>query len=210
MAIGIDDAGFVQARRFGDFAALIRAFEDARVIGVDMPIGLVDAPVRAADQAARAYLAGAASSVFNAPVRAALHADSYEDASAISRRIAGKGLSKQSFHLMAKIREVDAHATDARIFEVHPEVSFRLMGDGASVPRKKSWAGMRRRLARLAREGIVLPDALGEADDVGIDDVIDAAAAAWSARRIANGNARSFPAPPVHDDATGRTIAIWG
>jgi predicted RNase H-like nuclease len=43
---------------------------------------------------------------------------------------------------------------------------------------------------------------------VGVDDMIDAAAAAWSAARLLGGAARSLPDPPELDSA-GRQIAIW-
>jgi predicted RNase H-like nuclease len=38
-------------------------------------------------------------------------------------------------------------------------------------------------------------------------DVLDAAAAAWSADRIARGLARSLPDPP--EEIRGRKVAIW-
>jgi predicted RNase H-like nuclease len=40
-----------------------------------------------------------------------------------------------------------------------------------------------------------------------IDDVLDAAAAAWSANRIAKGEAVSLPDPPESKD--GLQVAIW-
>ena len=43
--------------------------------------------------------------------------------------------------------------------------------------------------------------------DVGADDLIDACACAWSARRIAEGRAVSFPADPPRD-ARGLRMAI--
>jgi predicted RNase H-like nuclease len=54
-----------------------------------------------------------------------------------------------------------------------------------------------------------LPADLGDANAVGIDDVVDAAAAAWSAARIALGSARTFPASPQQRMPSGRVIAIW-
>ena len=39
------------------------------------------------------------------------------------------------------------------------------------------------------------------------DDVVDAAIVAWSARRIARGEARPLPDPP--EVAHGRPVAIW-
>jgi predicted RNase H-like nuclease len=212
VTIAITDEGFAEARHFPDFAGLVNAYADAAVIGVDMPIGLVDDCPRRADQAARAFLSGQSSSVFNAPPRAVLAAKDYEDAQKRCRRATGKGFSKQSFAIVPKIIEVDAFVADPRVYEVHPEISFRLMNDGKRLAhRKKTWGGLQRRLALLATEGIELPRDLSDANHVGIDDVVDAAAAAWSARRIASGSARRFPADePAEKDVSGREIAIWG
>jgi predicted RNase H-like nuclease len=210
VAIGIDDRGFMGARSFADFAALMAANVSAKVIAIDIPIGLVDMPIREADQAARGILAGKTSSVFNAPPRRALAAVTYEQANVITLEVCKKGLSRQSYALFPKILEVDAFEGDKRVFEVHPEVSFRLMHPALPLQRKKSWGGLNARLARLAAHGIVLPASLGEADVVGIDDVVDAAVAAWSARRIHTGVARSFPLQPTQRSASERAIAIWG
>ncbi len=84
------------------------------------------------------------------------------------------------------------------------------MNEGRLPHGKKTWGGLQARLGLLRGQGIELPAVLGEADNVGIDDVVDAAAAAWSARRIARGHARSFPDPVVQRDPKGRMIAIWG
>jgi predicted RNase H-like nuclease len=53
----------------------------------------------------------------------------------------------------------------------------------------------------------VLPDNLGAAGAVPCDDILDAAAAAWSAHRIAKGIASSLPDPAQFVD--GQSIAIW-
>jgi predicted RNase H-like nuclease len=53
-----------------------------------------------------------------------------------------------------------------------------------------------------------LPGDLAEAGTVQADDILDAAAAAWSASRIASGHAVSLPDPPQLDEA-GYPIAIW-
>jgi len=60
----------------------------------------------------------------------------------------------------------------------------------------------------LKSVGIELPDDLGEVKEVGIDDVAGAAVAAWSARRIAAGEARSFPAEPEQRDQAGRVVVV--
>jgi predicted RNase H-like nuclease len=53
----------------------------------------------------------------------------------------------------------------------------------------------------------VLPDELGPAGQAPPDDILDAAAVAWSAHRMAIGAASSHPNPPEEDD--GSKIAIW-
>jgi predicted RNase H-like nuclease len=55
---------------------------------------------------------------------------------------------------------------------------------------------------------LVIPDVLEAVGMVPADDVLDAAAAAWSAQRIARGEAKSLPSPPEEDER-GREIAIW-
>ena len=133
--------------------------------------------------------------MFSMTPRAALEADGWEAANAISKELSGVGLSKQSYALVPKILEVDALAgSDDRVIEVHPEVSFRALSGGPLRGSKKSWSGMTQRRSLLATAGIELPDDLGEANGVPADDVLDAAVAAWSANRYARGEARRLPA----------------
>jgi predicted RNase H-like nuclease len=75
--------------------------------------------------------------------------------------------------------------------------------------RKSTWAGAERRRALLADAGIALNGELGLAGQaVGVDDVLDAGAAAWSALRVARGDAVSLPSPP-EVFADGWPAAIW-
>ncbi len=67
---------------------------------------------------------------------------------------------------------------------------------------------MTRRRALLAGAGIDLPDEPGRAGRAAPDDVLDAAAAAWSARRIASGCACSVLEHPPRDGG-GRPVAMW-
>jgi predicted RNase H-like nuclease len=117
-------------------------------------------------------------------------------------------VARQPSARFVKIREVDAWIDDARIHEIDPDVSFRVLnGDIALEYRKESWAGAHLRRRRLVDVGIVVPDGLGEVDkNVGVDDILDAAIAAWSARRIGRGQARRLPAEASQQHASGRTI----
>jgi len=64
------------------------------------------------------------------------------------------------------------------------------------------------RLELVRRHGVELHRTLEGIDKAGADDVLDAAAAAWSAWRVARGQARSLPEPP-ETGPTGRPVAIW-
>jgi predicted RNase H-like nuclease len=182
----------------------------ADVVAVDIPIGLPVAGPRAADFLARKAVGPRWRSVFITPPRAVLDASSYVEASRLCRRLCGTGLSQQAFALGPKIIEVDNWLADAEppVVEVHPEVIFStLAGRFLSEP-KKTWAGFEMRRRLLADAGIRLDGDLGLAGHrVGPDDVLDAAAAAWTATRVARGRHRRLPDPPeVLSD--GRRAAI--
>ena len=71
--------------------------------------------------------------------------------------------------------------------------------------------GLDRRRRLLAAEGFdeaIMSEELARTLKAGADDLIDACTACWSAARIAEGKAISFPDPPERD-AFGLPIAIW-
>jgi predicted RNase H-like nuclease len=182
-------------------------------VGVDMPLHLSDEGHRPCDLAARRHLGRKASSLFVTPPRAALAAESYAAGVVAARAVTGSAFSRQAWALRAKVLELDAWwpsaPAAAPVREVHPEVSFSLMTGAPIMAGKRTWAGAAARRSVLAGEGIELPDDLGPAGlAAGADDVLDAAAVAWTARRIAAGVARPFPDPPV-DLGGGRVQAIW-
>lgn len=208
--VRLEDGAFAAAALHANFTDGVAAAADAAVIGVDMPIGYPPSPdqPRAADVEARTMLKRRASSVFPVPPRAVLAAPDWATANQRSRALTGRGLPRQSFALAPKILEVEGVAAqDARVHEVHPEVSFCALG-GRPLASKRQWNGHAERRALLAAAGIWIPGALGEVGTVAADDILDAAVAAWSAGRIAAGEAVSLPSPPELDE-DGRPIAIW-
>jgi predicted RNase H-like nuclease len=141
-------------------------------------------------------------------VRAALTATTYASANAASIAAQQKGISKQAFAIYPKIREVDdALRSDAdllsRVFEVHPELTFR------------TWAGAPILAPKRTREGHAIRRALidahfgADAFDVARkqidrklaanDDIADAFAALWTAQRVVRGDCRSLPEDPPFD-----------
>lgn len=163
-------------------------------IGVDIPIGLSDGPPRKCDEDARRLLGERRSSVFPAPMRPALGARTYEAALRRSRAASGVGLSKQSWHLVPKIIEVDRlldPTRQGRIFEVHPEAAFAAVRGTPMTHAKKTRAGRDERLAVL---GPLVPGIgqLVAQPPVGAaaDDVLDAAVVALTARSVLDGKDR--------------------
>lgn len=198
----------------GVFLTDLAAADDLDVagVGIDIPIGLATDHVRAADRAAKAVLGRRSASVFMTPVRSALAAGSHADASARNREVTGKGISIQAWGLREKVLAADAWARDTPLphWEVHPEVSFAELRGGAPCEHPKTtWAGQQERRAALAAAGIALDD-VGEVGTLAAaDDVLDAAAVAWSTRRLASGRGRSLPDEPEHYAGWPHPVAIF-
>ena len=207
------DPGTPHVYAAADLRALIdRAEEDGRLvrIGVDIPIGLADQGWRQADRRAQRLLGPRRSSIFPTPVREALEASDHATAVAISRERSGAGFSIQAWGLADKILEVDrlVREGETRVLEVHPELSFTTMAGRPATRSKKTWAGQRERVALLGAHGIDLAALVGDPSLAAPDDVVDAGAAAWTARRLAAGTAVSVPDPP-EPLPHGLRGAIW-
>lgn len=223
VSVLVGEQGFVAADVAPTVAELIAAAEGIAAaqpgtsgrlaaVGVDIPIGLVDGPVRSADVAARKYVKPRHSSVFAAPHPSVIGLTDYAEVLAVLAAQGLPGLSKQAFGLFPSIREVaEVARDDERVVEVFPEASFRAMTGDPLRWSKKTWNGaaQRRALLASARPAIVLPDELGPAGRVPAHDVLDAAAAAWSAWRYAHGTATAHGDPEELDPVTGRRIAMW-
>lgn len=211
---------------------------DLVAVGIDMPIGLPSSAKRRADMDAYKLLGPRRSSLFWSPPVAALDAADYGRANRASRDHLGMGLAKQAYNLLPKIREVRSalqpsdFGSDAtpQAAEVHPELSFAVMagslnqpdarhGDGESMPfaaplqhPKRFQAGIAERLALLAEcfDGIYAAalTPLAGPPHAALDDVLDAAAAAWTARRIATAQAAHLGADAGEVDSAGYPLAI--
>jgi predicted RNase H-like nuclease len=208
----------IQAAVHARFADVLAIAPHGSVIAIDIPIGLRAAGSRACDRAARRALApGRSASVFPAPLRAVLASGSHREASAICRGIEGKGMSIQSFAITRKVAEVDhaLHAAPSRseaAFEVHPELCFAALNGGTPLrfPKKTS-GGREERASLLGCEFGDTPSRLvaeRSRKAAGADDVLDALACLWTARRIHDGVSQSLPAVPERDER-GRRMAIF-
>ena len=204
------------------FEALLDWDHDHAIVAIDIPVGLSSDGPRACDAHARKRLGRPrASSVFSPPTRAALAASTYQQACEINHAASGKRISIQAFHIGKKIREVDdvlrTHASArTHVFEVHPELSFMQLrieegGPAHGLRESKAHApGFALRHAMLVRSfGSAIDAALSarKPAQASRDDVLDAFAVLWSARRIASGEALRFP-ETVEIDAAGIPMVI--
>lgn len=178
-----------------DIEKLVSSVDDSDRIFIDIPIGLPDRHEgRLCDGEARKRLGRhRASSVFPAPVRAALTATTYEDAKRISRDASGQGLTRQTFAILPKVREVDGllrKSDKARriLREVHPEICFWALAGGRPMRhKKKARAGIDERLALVEGFCPSVAEAFAQirpkfrSRDLGEDDILDAMAAAITA-----------------------------
>lgn len=72
-------------------------------------------------------------------------------------------------------------------------------------PDRSGFAELRRQL--LEENGVLLPDDLSEGGLAPADDVLDAAAAAWTVNRLAQGRAKTLPDPRRSILADGRSLS---
>ena len=200
-----------------------RVAPDARAVGmlvmeadsvlIDIPIGLPDSGPdgRLCDAQARQLLGrGRAASVFSAPARRTLGASCYTNALELNRQATGRGLSKQAWNIVPKIREIDTLLGDNRVLrgvlrECHPEICFwALNGKQAMHFNKKKAQGQQQRLRVLERYfpqcHALFKQACSELlrREVARDDIIDAMVCAVTAKD-GYGRYRTAPVNPALD-----------
>ncbi len=198
---------------------LWETLKNASLILIDIPIGLPFKGPRTCDLEARKLLGrGKTSTVFPPPCREALAAKTYEEACEINKKVLGKKISLQTYHISKKIKEVDdflLNNLNARriIRETHPEICFWTLVGGRSMRfSKKKKQGYSERLEVLKKvfpptESIV-DAALKKYMRKGVakDDILDSIAAAVVAISQAN-SLVTIPDTP-EEDAMGLQMEI--
>jgi predicted RNase H-like nuclease len=208
---GLPDVARAEVASGVTVAATLDGLPLTGVTGIDMPLGLLGAGWRDADLLARRALGRRGVTVFAIPPRPVWECGTYAEANRVCRALTGKGFSVQAWGLRRKIAEAEEFrrrapslASPVQLYEVHPELAFAAMA-GAPLPDSKHTpAGLAVRRELLAAAGITLPARVAGA---AADDLLDAAAVAWSARRIAAGQAVILAGPPQRAD-DGARIAV--
>jgi predicted RNase H-like nuclease len=187
-----------------------RAQRGTAHIAIDVPIGLSDERFRECDVAARRVLSRRhKSSVFPSPCRATLQARTYRDACKLNFQACGLKISKQTFGILPKVREIDLlmNGTLQRyVRETHPEVTFAALAGHGLVHTKKSARGEGERLDLLRPLGIGFSEEdvtrwrvrLGSSR-LQRDDIVDALCCLATALRFAVGKELSHPGRALYD-----------
>ena len=186
--------------------------EDSLIL-IDIPIGLTDSPDgRQCDRQARKVLSPFRhSSVFSAPCRKAIQQNSYQEGSAVNFHVTGRKLSKQSWAISPKIKEVDDFllsqelSVRRKIREIHPEVAFWSLNDHKPMAfNKKTAAGFEER-RKLLRRYLPHADELFDTalnnyrrNEVARDDIADALVCACTA--LMYPRISSIPEVPESDE----------
>ena len=213
-SVGFNASGEYELEAFSSFAGLVDHYAAAKLILVDMPIGLPEGPAeRLCDPEARKALGKPRNtSVFRAPTRQATeyladNSGNVDGTKAVQIEITRKSLADQAIAIMPKIAEVDRVmlARQPSVREVHPEICFWALNNRHPMKfRKKKSEGVEERLCVLER---VEPRARNIFDegctsfrrkDVAKDDILDALAAAVTAHRGWPDQLQALPENDAH------------
>lgn len=209
------------------FEKIVNEAGDSDRIFVDIPIGLPKGVERRpCDVEARRVMRGSdrVNSVFTTPSRGVLRAETFEEANRISREIAARGVPKQTWSIIPKIREMDKlmrNSPKARdvVREVHPEICFWALAGGRPMSHSKKkregeiYVGIEERLEVLKCFLPNIRDDYGEIlqkfmrKDVARDDILDAMAAAITAQ--APDACRTLPERPAVDTCGLRMEMVY-
>ncbi len=157
LAAALSNQGF-EVKLFDDIKEACRYYAEADSVLLDMPIGLPESPneIRPEPEL-RKQLKGKSSSVFNVPCRQASVELTYLEASRVNLEVLGKKLSRQTFGIIPKIREVDVFLEQNprwknRLVESHPEYCFALLNNGSPIlSNKMTREGSLQRLEILSK-----------------------------------------------------------
>ena len=179
----------------------LELYEDRNLdlVVIDVPIGLPDKGYRRADLEAKHLLKHRHVCVFPAPTRLILDCDSREEACERCIEVGDKRVNVFQWAIRPKVRDIDLvlrkhEKVQERIREGHPEVTFALMNQNKPMLSKKKPAGLDDRI-KLLRS--YFSDIRTGAPH--LEDVLDAYALLWTAKKIQLGSERRFPELPEHD-----------
>lgn len=184
--VGLDSNGGWEVGVVPRISELSGHIKTSELTLVDIPIGLREREhlERLCDLSARKVLGKRRSSIFPAPSRLAINCATYEEASQVNSHYTGRKLSKQSWAIAAKIKEIDDFLQKAdmkrKVREIHPEVCFWALNKGTEMAHsKKKPEGINERQAILSKYCELTDEIINSAlkkylrKEVAKDDIVD-------------------------------------
>jgi len=220
LAVSFTEAGYEEATVFDGIGDCWAAYEeDARLLLVDIPIGLVESgdPSRRCDALARELLGPRSGTVFDPPVREAARKRRYSTADRVHERKAGEALSEAAFErsdAIAMCDELLQEVPEAAVVirSAHPELCFRAFANEPLEHDATTAAGYAERMRTLARQDRDAPPVVQKVaeattgHDVSVAAVLDAVVLAYTAAP-GGGELQTLPAE-VPIDASGLPIEL--
>ncbi len=214
----LSEAGHMELKLFRTLKESISILNQAHVICIDMPMGLVTeaGEERICDAVIRKELGHPfSSSVFNVPCQQAVYAPDYITANLMNREIQGKGISIQSWNIVPKIKELDTLLLDNaslnnKFCESHPELCFKSLKGETLTFKKKTKEGFAERLNLLRQKsGEINPELCKFLKkDVANDDILDSMVLAFNALKVAQGQYVVYP-PNDNERAIGVSKVVY-
>lgn len=196
---------------FEDFSKVVSKYSSFDNLLIDIPIGLPNQGSRSCDILTRGKLGRRGTSVFTVPCRRAIYSGSYEEACRINLEINGKKLSKQTWNIVPKIKQLEKFLVSNtyylnKIRESHPEICFYALSNNKPMQNsKKTEDGIKERLNLMKnifpKTEILFKHSKQKFNrsEVTKDDIVDALILAISASNLTRGLA-SIPETPPKDE----------
>ncbi len=218
--VELEDQRLVALRQLSTLDEVLEAAAEAEIVAVDLAVGHDDPEgnhrggKRACDVAAREQHGEDRPDLPLVPPPQLLQLDDLEAAQAAAKDRGWVQPVAGLWRLKDRLSALDEVADDERLFEVRTELSFEAMQraqgrDGQLPTPPHAWKGLVARLKLLADEGLRPARSVGGVGHLSPKDATGATAAAWTAHRIATGQAGSLLKDPPTDPRTGRPVTIW-
>lgn len=196
--------------RYPSITDIIDAHLKADSIIIDMPVGLQSNTdhIRP-DTYARQIIRERASTIFPAPCRQAIYAETVSQKYEENERVLGKKFTPLTVGIIPKIKEVDLFLQNNphfknRLLESHPEVCFAILNGRTLLSKKNELDGIHERISILNRflptlNVSYISDASKQFKCM-TDDVIDAICLAIVGTFAAGNKCYTIPPKPIPDD----------
>jgi predicted RNase H-like nuclease len=194
-----------------DHSMFEKLCEHSELVLIDIPIGLPDnGEERKSDRLVRQALGKRGGSIFPVPSREAVYAETYAAACEINVAQQGKKISKQTWNLVPKIKDIDRflqrcpHCSEV-LRESSPEYAFQILAGGPLEHKKSDPRGIEERLDLCtkhlpgAREPFGQVVARYPRKSCAPHDILDALVLAFTAMLAEKGGKREVPEKQKRD-----------